>query len=139
MKNLLKSSALCLLALAALASAPTRAQTRRADGADWLSLSVKDDLKSGDVARTGADGRVEVLLNPGSYLRAGAQTEFELSDASLANLRLRLAGGSVLVEATGYGDLGLDIEVSTPQTRVEIVRSGVYRINVSQSGETLVV
>jgi hypothetical protein len=161
MKNFLKSSALCLIALAALASVTARAQTRderlisakaggvnfvagdvkarRAGGADWTGVSVKDDLKSGDVARTGADGRVEVLLNPGSYLRAGAQTEFELEDASLDNLRLRLTSGSVLVEATGYGDLGLNIEVATPQTRVSIVRSGVYRIDVSRPGETLVV
>jgi hypothetical protein len=160
MKSFLKSSTLCLLAFAALAGASARAQTRddrlisakaggvnfvagdvktrRADGNDWLRVSVKDDLKSGDAARTGADGRVEVLLNPGSYLRAGASTEFELEDASLDNLRVRLTRGSVLVEATGYGDLGLDIEVATPQTRVSIVRTGVYRIDVSRSGETAV-
>jgi hypothetical protein len=160
MKSFLKSSTLCLLALVSLAAASARAQTRddrlisakaggvnfvagdvktrHADGKDWLSVSVKDDLRSGDAARTGADGRVEVLLNPGSYLRAGASTEFELEDASLDNLRVRLTRGSVLVEATGYGDLGLDIEVATPQTRVSIVRTGVYRIDVSQSGETAV-
>lgn len=160
MKSFLKSSTLCLLALASFVAASARAQTRddrlisakaggvnfvagdvktcHADSKDWLSVSVKDDLRSGDAARTGADGRVEVLLNPGSYLRAGASTEFALEDASLDNLRVRLTRGSVLVEATGYGDLGLDIEVATPQTRVSIVRTGVYRIDVSQSGETAV-
>jgi hypothetical protein len=159
MKNFLKSSTLCLLALASLAAVSARAQTRddrlisakaggvnfvagdvkarHADGKDWLSVSVKDDLRSGDAARTGADGRVEVLLNPGSYLRAGASTEFGLEDASLDNLRLRLTRGSVLVEATGYDNVGLNIKIATPRTRLSIVRTGVYRIDVSQSGETV--
>lgn len=113
-------------------------KVRRAGAQDWLSVTVKDDLKDGDSVRTGADGRVEVLLNPGSYLRAGASTEFELTDASLDNLRVRVARGSVVVEATGYDSLGLSIQISTPQTRVEIVRSGVYRIDVTQMGETVV-
>lgn len=113
-------------------------KTRRAGGQDWQSVSVKDDIKDGDSARTGADGRVEVLLNPGSYLRAGASTELEFTDTSLDNLRLRLARGSVVVEATGYESTDLSIQISTPQTRVEVVRAGVYRIDITQAGETVV-
>src|SRR5690349_13386331 len=90
-------------------------KVRRADGQEWQSISVKDDLKTGDVARTGADGRVEVLLNPGSYLRAAASTEFEMTDASLESLRLNVLRGSVLVEATGYDELGLNIQITTPR------------------------
>ena len=160
MKNFLKSSALCALAVVALVAVSAQAQTRddrlisakaggvnfvagdvksrRAGGQDWQSVTVKDDLRDGDSARTGADGRVEVLLNPGSYLRAGASTEFELTDASLDNLRLRLTRGSVFVEATGYESVGLSIQISTPRTRVEIVRAGVYRVDVTQAGETVV-
>src|SRR2546423_15217683 len=62
-------------------------RARRGGESDWQRLSVKDDLKGGDAVRTGADGRVEVLLNPGSDFRAGADTEFDLVDASLCNLR----------------------------------------------------
>ena len=113
-------------------------KTRRAGGQDWQSVTVKDNLSDGDTARTGADGRVEVLLNPGSYLRAGASTEFELANASLDNLRLRLTRGSVFVEAAGYDSTNLSIQISTPQTRVEIVRAGVYRVDVTQAGETVV-
>lgn len=163
MKNLLKSSTLCALALVSVslcAAVSARAQARddrlisaKAGGVnfvtgdvkarhagrqDWQSVTVKDDLKDGDSARTGADGRVEVLLNPGSYMRAGASTEFELTDASLDNLRLRVTRGSVFVEATGYDSVGLSIQISTPQTRVEIVRAGVYRVDVTQTGETVV-
>jgi hypothetical protein len=164
MKSFSKISTLCALALAFAASCAalqSRAQTRdyrlisaKAGGvnfvagdvkaqptgaAEWQRVSVKDNLETGDLVRTGADGRVEVLLNPGSYLRASALTEFEMTNSSLDNLRLRVTRGSVLVEATGYEDMGgLSIEVATPRTRVEIVRSGVYRFDVTQSGETVV-
>jgi FecR protein len=159
MKNFLKTSTLCLVALAFVA-ASARAQTReehfisakaggvnfvsgdvaarRAGAREWRGVSVKDDLRSGDAARTGSDGRVEVLLNPGSYLRAGGATEFELEDASLDSLRLRVSRGSVLVEATGYDSLGLNVRIATPRARVEIVRAGVYRVDVTEQGETIV-
>jgi hypothetical protein len=109
---------------------------RRAGEADWRRLTTKDDLKTGDTVRTGADGRVEMLLNPGSYFRAGESSAFELVDASLDNLRLRITRGSAVVEAAGYDRLGLDIAVATPQARVHIIRSGVYRFSMLPSGVT---
>src|SRR5262249_8020304 len=57
---------------------------------DWQQLSITDDLNAGDRVRTAYDGRVEILLNPGSYLRVGGNSEVELSDNTLANLEVRL-------------------------------------------------
>src|SRR5262245_63553243 len=68
---------------------------------EWQQLMVTDDLNAGDRVRTSNDGRVEVLLNPGSYLRVGGDSEVELSDNSLANLEVRLIRGTAIVEATG--------------------------------------
>lgn len=156
MRNAFRISLLGLLALSFAASA--RAQSRdlrvisaRAGGvnlvsgrveynregdAAWRVLSGKDELQSGDAVRAAAGGRVEVLLNPGSYLRAGGGAEFELADASLEDLRVKLTRGSAVVEATGYGDADLSILVETPRARVRIVRSGIYRFNVLPSGAT---
>src|ERR1051325_2584896 len=75
---------------------------RREGDKSWLRLSANEELKSGDIVRTGAEGRVEVLLNPGSYLRAGGDTMFTLADASLEDLRVAMVRGSAVVEATGY-------------------------------------
>ena len=104
-------------------------KVRRVASADWLALSAAEELKSGDTVRTGANGRVEVLLNPGSYFRAGGNTEFTLASADLNELRVELARGSAVVEATGYGDMNLSIEVAVPGGLVRVVRSGVYRFN----------
>jgi hypothetical protein len=105
---------------------------------EWRDLWEKDELRSGDAVRTGADGRVEILLNPGSYFRAGEGAEFTLADASLDDLRVTLSRGSAVVEATGYSDIDLSITVATPRSRVRIIRSGIYRIDVPATGAAAV-
>src|SRR5688500_20348166 len=78
---------------------------------------VTDDLRAGDRVRTDFDGRVEILLNPGSYLRVGGNSEVEMSNNSLDNLALRLIKGTAIVEATGVDDLELNINISTPHPK----------------------
>lgn len=102
----------------------------------WQKLMSSDDLESGDVVRTGADGRVEMLLSPGSYLRAAENTEFELADNSLDSLRVRLMEGSAVVEVAGADEARMEIQVDTPQARVSIDRKGLYRINTMPGGAT---
>jgi uncharacterized membrane protein YgcG len=96
----------------------------------WQQLMITDDLSSGDRVRTAFDGRVEILLNPGSYLRLGGNSEVELLDNSLASLEVKLLRGTAIVEATGADGLELNIGISTPHTRLAIVRQGLYRLNV---------
>ncbi|MGH9880725.1 MAG: FecR domain-containing protein, partial [Pyrinomonadaceae bacterium] len=97
---------------------------------EWEQLTIKEDLEAGDVVKTGLDGRVEMLLNPGSYLRVGEDSEFELTNNSLENLEVRLLRGTAIVEATGADDTELLINIITPDARMAIVRRGLYRVNV---------
>jgi FecR protein len=97
---------------------------------EWQQLMITDDLNAGDRVRTAFDGRVEILLNPGSYLRVGGDSELELSNNTLANLEVRLLRGTAIVEATGADGLELNINISTPHTKLAIVRQGLYRLNV---------
>lgn len=97
---------------------------------DWQQLMVTDDLESGDRVRTASDGRVEILLNPGSYLRIGGNSELEFADNSLANLEVRLLRGTAIVEASGADGTELMINISTPHAKLAIVRQGLYRLNV---------
>ena len=97
---------------------------------DWQQLEITDDLNAGDRVRTAYDGRVEILLNPGSYLRVGGNSEVELANNSLENIELRLLRGTAIVEATGADGLELNINISTPHTKLAIVRHGLYRLSV---------
>jgi hypothetical protein len=107
-----------------------RASVHARGNADWRQLTIREDLEAGDVVRTGFDGRVEMLLNPGSYMRFGENSEFELADNSLENLEVRLLRGTAIVEVTGADDEELLIGITTPHTRMSIVRRGLYRVNV---------
>src|ERR1051325_9333638 len=107
-----------------------RAAVHTPGNTDWQQLTSQDDLDRGDVVRTGLDGRVEMLLNPGSYLRVGENSEFELTDNSLENLEVRLVRGTAIVEVTGADDTELLINITTPHARMAIVRRGLYRVNV---------
>ncbi len=97
---------------------------------EWEQLTIKDNLEAGDLVKTGIDGRVEMLLNPGAYLRVGENSEFELTNNSLENLEVRLIRGTAIVEATGTEDTELMINITTPHTKMAIVRRGLYRVNV---------
>jgi FecR-like protein len=98
--------------------------------AEWQQLTIKDNLEAGDVVKTSIDGRVEMLLNPGSYMRVAENTEFELVNNSVENLEVRLIRGTAIVEATGADDTEMLINITTPHARMAIVRRGLYRVNV---------
>lgn len=97
---------------------------------EWEQLTIKDNLEGGDVVKTGLDGRVEILLNPGSYMRVAENSEFELTSNSLENLEVRLIRGTAIVEATGADDTELLINITTPHAKMAIVQRGLYRVNV---------
>lgn len=105
----------------------------------WHQLTTKTDLSSGDLVKAEAGGRAEILLNPGSYLRLAENSEFELADASLDDLRVRMVRGSAIVEATGADGMELLINVVTPQTTVAIVKRGIYRFNILPTQTELLV
>ena len=94
------------------------------------ALTSTDDLRTGDSVITGAGGRVEVLLNPGSYMRMDENSEFELTDASLDQLLVKLVKGSAIVEVTGADDVELSLGINTPQANALIIKGGIYRFNV---------
>ena len=110
------------------------------------SLQGDDRLRAGDLISTGRDGRVEVLLNPGYYLRLGAQTECRLLDTRVDNLKLQLHRGTAAFEVLEH-DAYLAgsvpavqsyelIAIVTPSTEIVVRRAGLYRINVAADRST---
>ena len=99
-------------------------------------VTDQDNLENGDVLTTGLSGRVEVLLNPGSYLRIAENSAFEMTDTSLQHLRIKLLRGSAIIEAVGTDDTELSIQVDTPDTSAVVLKRGIYRFNVLRGGGT---
>jgi FecR protein len=95
-------------------------------------LLMGDELQIGDRVTTAADGKAEILLNPGSYLRVGGNTAFEFVSTDLENLRINLKSGSAVFEVIAADEFRVSVKM--PQTEVALTRSGVFRLDVLADG-----
>lgn len=103
----------------------------RADGKSG-SLLKGDQLEIGDRVSTGESGRAEILLNPGSYLRIGANSSFEFKTTSLDDLQIKLHSGSMMFEV--FATDKFRVNVLTPKEKLWLFESGVYRIDLQADG-----
>jgi hypothetical protein len=82
-------------------------------------------VKPGHVIGTGPNGKVEILLNPGSYLRMGADSQVILEKAELYDIAIRVVQGSAIIEANGFSK-DLPLSVATGNLKMQIIKNGVY-------------
>lgn len=99
-------------------------------------LLTGDQIGVGDKVSTGVDGRVEVLLNPGSYLRLGENSSMQFETTSLDDLKLKLDSGSAMFEVFATNEF--TISVITSEGKITLIDSGVYRVDVVRDGAVTV-
>ena len=75
-----------------------------------------------------AEGRAEVLLTPGVFLRMGAQSSICMVANDLADTQVELKTGSAIVDA-GEPNSGTSVTLIYKDWRVHFLQKGVYRIN----------
>lgn len=91
-----------------------------------------DTLEIGDKVSTGANGKAEILLNPGSFVRLSGNSEFEFTTTALEDLQLRLNSGSAIFEV--ITDNEFTFAVNTPKAKFFVVKTGVYRVDILNDG-----
>jgi hypothetical protein len=91
-----------------------------------------DSVEIGERVLTGENGKAEILLNPGSFLRLDKNTSFQFISTDLENLKLVLTGGSAIFEV--FANDEFPVTVRTPKAAFYLIDSGVYRINVLPDG-----
>lgn len=91
-----------------------------------------DTVEIGDKISTGADGKAEILLNPGSYVRLAENSNFEFVTTSLDNLQIKINDGSAIFEVIADDDF--KVTVKTPKADFTLFTSGVYRVGVLDDG-----
>lgn len=89
------------------------------------------DLKEGQTLRT-TDGRAEVLLTPGSFLRMADNSSFKLFSNRLTDVRLEVLSGSALIEATEMLE-GNEITVLAKDATAVLTKGGLYRFDAEPS------
>jgi hypothetical protein len=67
-------------------------------------LTANHALDNGDEIHVGPNGRVEVLLNPGHYLRLSGNTRVTFLDLSRVNLKVKISYGACILEALEFAD-----------------------------------
>lgn len=107
----------------------------RKEGKSGLLLAG-DAIETGDRVTTGADGKAEILLNPGSFLRVGGGASFEFISTSLDDLKIKLLSGSAVLEVIAADDFRVSLEM--PHSLVVLTRSGVFRMDVLEDGSSKV-
>src|SRR5215470_9301992 len=80
---------------------------------------------AGKEIATGPGGAVELLLNPGSYLRMGENTRVVLDKVELYDIAVHILGGSAIIESNGFTK-ELPLAVTTGNMKMEIIKDGIY-------------
>lgn len=90
------------------------------------------DVKPGQLLAAG-EGRAEILLTPGVFLRLAENSSVRMLSNSLADTRLEVVSGSVLVEVGELLDHNA-VSFETEGARMELAKKGLYRIDASPAG-----
>jgi hypothetical protein len=133
---------LILLASAALAAASTTSMPSPGavnyvegqvalDGQNLSAASVGSALLETNQILTTGQGKAELLLTPGVFLRVGDNSEVRMVSPGLADTQVELMRGSALLEVTElFKENNLSLSVGGVVTRID--RMGLYEFNADQ-------
>ena len=82
------------------------------------------DLGNGQVLETG-NGKAEMLLTPGVYLRLGSNSSVKMVSNSLTNTQVSLRQGEAMLEVDDLYKENF-IHVSQPGADTRVVKTGLY-------------
>jgi len=85
------------------------------------------EVKEGQQLAT-EDGRAEVLLSPGSFLRLGENSSFRMTSSRLTDTRFEVLSGTALVEVAELSKED-HITVSFQDRTVSVHKNGLYRFD----------
>jgi hypothetical protein len=92
------------------------------------NVRLQEQVPPGALIQTAPRGRVEILLNPGSFLRLDENSEAVLESVDLTNIAIRIFAGSAIVESSSV-EKDSPIRVTNGSLSVLIVAPGLYRFS----------
>ncbi len=92
-----------------------------------------EEMKDGSVLRT-TEGRAEVLLTPGSFLRMAESSSVKMFDARLVSTRMEVLTGSVIIQVSDIEkEKDHNLTFVAKDAIIELRKGGIYRIDASTS------
>jgi hypothetical protein len=94
-----------------------------------LKFGQFPDIKDNQEFRT-ADGRAEVLLTPGVFLRMGENSSIRMISSQLSDTRVEVLSGSAMVESS---DMPKDnaVRLVYKNDRIDLQKQGLYRLDTT--------
>jgi hypothetical protein len=115
-------------------------------------FATRNFIADGDVVEVGAHGYVELLLNPGTYLRLAPGTRITFIDLSPDNMKLRLIKGAAILETlisqfeftfsspnsvrARFNGSYQGVTMLTPDGEFVTTKGGIYRCNIDEYGRS---
>ncbi len=89
------------------------------------------EMKNGDVLRT-AEGRAEVLLAPGAFIRLSENSAVRMESNSVLNTRLALLDGDAMLEVMELQKES-SLEVLLGADKISVQKPGLYRLDFANA------
>ena len=96
---------------------------------EWAAIGLNYPIASGDNVWSAADGRAEVDYGGGQF-RLGGDTNLHVSRLDDRQMALFVAQGHLVVRVRVL-DPGETARIDTPNAQIDLLRPGLYRIDVS--------
>jgi len=95
-----------------------------------VKIATFPEIKENMELRT-QDGRAEILLNPGAFLRVGENSAVRMVSNKLTDSRMELLSGSVIVEADSSAEAEGEeiVTILYTGTAAHIRKGGIYRFD----------
>ena len=95
------------------------------------------DVKTGQVLAT-QDGRAEVLLTPGVFLRVNENSSFRMVQNKLVDTRIEIVSGTAMIQVSELLEDN-SITLLYHDTTVNLTKKGLYRVDADQGTLRVVV
>lgn len=101
-------------------------------------VAPRHQLVEGDVLETAGDQRVEMLLNPGTYLRVAEDSRVRVLATAFDDMRFALEKGTAILESLSLRRKVHRLQILTPTGDLRVLKKGLYRFEVDAGGQVQV-
>src|ERR1700722_13833864 len=104
---------------------------------DWVNAVINRPMTTGDKLWSDQSSRAELHLGSAS-IRLGSTTGFSLLNLTDNVTQIQVTEGTIRVRVKRLDD-NETFEIDTPNLAFSVLRSGTYRVDVNEAGDTTVV
>ncbi|CAN5596448.1 hypothetical protein BH10ACI3_BH10ACI3_19330 [soil metagenome] len=112
------------------------AKIKRVDGTEWENATLNLPIVEGDEIVTDNGSRVEIQFNNYQHIRLAENAYLKIASLNDKGIALSLSLGSLSVRVTSFDKDKSYFEIDAPKTTLAIQKSGTFRIDAGQQGDS---